>query len=212
MIYSEEYICYAANQVGRSIIDLIENKWIGDIYNTYVEVIEEVLSEFGVVAEELNQERYNRLFLELISYSLGLIMPISANIFAQKAQELFPTKEGIALQDHLCFCDAVASIIEARIIDLKLDRVKELVLVKYEPEIQFGTSHKNIDCWNRIEEYVKIQLGIMREQGEEIVVFGKYIGKALDPEHYPSLEIIGIVYAKEILLDTVRELKKAFTC
>ncbi len=85
-------------------------------------------------------------------------------------------------------------------------------MVKYEPEIQFGTSHKNIDCWNRIEEYVKIQLGIMREQGEEIVVFGKYIGKALDPEHYPSLEIIGIVYAKEILLDTVRELKKAFTC
>ena len=49
MIYSEEYICYAANQVGRSIIDLIENKWIGDIYNTSVEVIEEVLSEFELL-------------------------------------------------------------------------------------------------------------------------------------------------------------------
>jgi hypothetical protein len=48
--------------------------------------------------------------------------------------------------------------------------------------------HKRLDPIDRLEEY---RHSFLKERGSESERFGKWIGRALDPPHYPLLELIG---------------------
>jgi len=51
-----------------------------------------------------------------------------------------------------------------------------------------AATRKKLDPIDLLEEY---RVSWLREHGSEIERFGKRIGKALDPPHYPTLELIG---------------------
>lgn len=210
MKYSKKQINDSANQIMNNIFYLIENKWIKEIYNIYKKTVDEIANKFGCVIKELDHEKYNRLFLELISYSLSLIIYFSSFEFSIKKKHFFFFKMEADVHGRMIFREAVASLTRDKIIQLKIDQLKEIVFTQLEPEIQFGYSDKNIDFWRRVNEYAAIQYGSSEKKGKDVEIFGKYIGKALDAKHCPALEIIGGSYAMDILEDITVEVEKAF--
>ena len=78
-----------------------------------------------------------------------------------------------------------------------LTELREIVIVEMDKETlepTFGEGD-NLNPSNRLIEYLE---AYKSEPGSEIEQFGKYIGKALDASHYPTLEFIGVNFSTVI--------------
>jgi len=89
-----------------------------------------------------------------------------------------------------------------------MSTLREIQCVAIKPQLKFGLGD-SVDPADRLQDYVAT---CMRENGGELVRFGKRIGMALDANHYPVLELIGGCFGETMLLVTKCAMDKSFKC
>ncbi|MGH4121716.1 MAG: hypothetical protein ACREV6_02065 [Clostridium sp.] len=196
MMYSKARIDALTGSVLDEMIKHISERWIEDIYNTYENACSSVLKRFDVKVTELNKDRYDRMFLELLSFGLFLSINIASGIFIIK-KGFF--KKEIDVESKQYFRETIATLTAEYINTHSLNNIPEFVIKEIDPQIVFGYG-EDIYFWNRVNSYAKLYFSEDSE-GKEIELFGKNIGKALDTVHYPILSVIGGQYCNSIVND-----------
>jgi hypothetical protein len=85
-------------------------------------------------------------------------------------------------------------------------RLREITLVAIEPRLSFGFGEK-LDPLSRLEEY---SAASVKQHGNELQCFGKWVGKALDAPNYPLFELIGLTHGAALLRLSRQVVKTVF--
>ena len=164
------------------------------IRDTYAKCCRESLAHVGVVPRELSPEDLQRLDFEMLSFATFLVFGLLKKRIVKRHGLLKrgPDDAGIRY-----FQGELLRHVEGIASDLGCQEITETVLlgldVTQEPEFGPGAQ---VALADRVFEYLEAS---ETEQGSELRLFGKHIGLALDPPHYPVLEVIGTTHWEMLL-------------
>jgi len=153
----------------------------------------------GITYREITEETRLRLLFEMLCFATSQISVFIAQIVARK--KIF-TKEKNAEAEryfNLQVGNNLSNICES----LGMSSLREIVLISITPNFKFGYGDKIDPIIDRIMPYMKMRLN---KPGSELEYFGQHIGKSFDPEHYPTLGLIG----GELGFELAEVTKKAF--
>ncbi|MDO9230207.1 MAG: hypothetical protein Q7U03_11645 [Syntrophales bacterium] len=151
----------------------------------------------------VSDEMRVRLRFECTGFCTFLVTLRSSKYFTEKGWLLRHQNQKLNQMFHGAL--ATAFIEHCNNSGMNALREIQLVAVHPKPEFGFGDCLDPLDC---LEEY---RSAFMKENGGDLVRFGKRIGMALDAAHYPLLEIIGGNLGKQMLLVSDYALAKAFS-
>lgn len=144
-----------------------------------------------------------RLLFEVLCFTAFLSRAPAADFFTERRWLMkTPNVELLTL-----YYSELSGVLHAFCEREGMHRLREIVLTSIQPKIEFAFGDP-LDAKRQYSEYEARQL---RELGSELEFFGKNIGKALDPKHYPILEMIGGVCAKPLLELAAAATKQAFS-
>lgn len=204
MKFDKEYINSSAENILDDILRIIEDKWIYGIYDIYKEICKTSLEKFDVKVLQLTKEKYNRLYLEILSFSIFFSIIYSSKYFVIK-KGLFGKLEP-DIENKNYFKDILVHLTEGIIEYGQMNMITEIVIEQLEPELKFGFG-ENINFWKRVNEYAEVYFSD-GSNGKEIKIFGDYIGMSLDPYNYPILSLIGGEYGIEITRNIIKIIDK----
>jgi hypothetical protein len=181
--------------VQQSVVDVIV-----EAYDRFINGDE--AQRLGIERAKNDQDTRLRLTFEVLCFAAFLSRAPAADFFTEL--RWFKKKPNVELLTlyYTELSRALHSFCERE----GLHKLREIVVVSIKPEIKFGLGDL-LDAKRRYSEY---QAGQLRELGSELEFFGKNIGKALDPKHYPILELIGGVCGKPLLELAAMVTKQAF--
>jgi len=144
-----------------------------------------------------------RLRFECMGFCVFLVTLHSSKYFTVK--KWFHTCQNNKLNQM--FHGALTTAFIKRCNSLGINVLREIQLVAIHPKPEFGFGNF-LDPVDRLEEY---RAAFLKENGGDLVKFGKRIGMALDAAHYPLLEIIGGNFGKQMLLVASYTLANVFS-
>lgn len=176
-----------------------------------VESILEIYSEFcsgdetrrlNILKVSISDDMRMRLHFECMCYCVFLVTLQSSKYFTKKrwfikrpSPKLNQLFHGALVTQFLELCKNSGIL-----------TLREIQVVAISPEVQFGFGNR-VDPIDRLEEY---RSAFVKNRGDDLVIFGKRIGMALDPAHYPTLELIGGNFGKQLLWVSAGALDRAF--
>jgi len=202
--YSEEEIRSKAQDTLACIYKGIEHyNTVQKLSQTYLSFCESSEAKrLGIKYKHVNNEAETRLLFEIIclaTFYTSLIAP-----------KYFPTREIFRKEPQYepirYFNNQVGKYLVEMCNREGMTDLKEITVISIEPEIDFGLGEA-LNPLNRLIEYAKC---FAEQPGAEAERFGKYIGKSLDPYHYPILELLGGFEAKGLLTIADSAMKGVF--
>ena len=183
---------YIAEKV-RLVSGVLES-WMPEAVNIILVSYEAICEEVSKIESKTEtEEMRRRLAFECLCYSAYLCCFISKKFITVK--RFWRNKPDRKLINQ--FNKAIAGELILTCERIGLTELREIVIVEMNKETlepTFGEGD-NLNPSNRLIEYLK---AYESEPGSEIEQFGKYIGKALDAPHYPTLEFIGVNFSTVI--------------
>ena len=156
-----------------------------------------------IAQAHISDEMRLRLRFECMGFCVFLVTLQSSKYFTEK--KWFLTRQNQKLNQTFHGALATAFIEHCNSLGMNVLREIQLVAIHPKPEFGFGDC---LDPVDRLEEY---RAAFLKENGGDLVKFGKRIGMALDAAHYPLLEIIGGNFGKQMLLVASYALAKVFS-
>lgn len=158
--------------------------------------------QLGIKYKHINNEVKTRLLFELICLAAFYTSLIAPKYFP--TQEIF--RKELPYEPIRYFNNQVGKYLVEMCNKEGMTDLKEITVISIEPEIDFGLGEV-LNPLNRLIEYAKCSA---EQPGTEAEHFGKYIGKSLDPYHYPILELLGGFEAKGLLTIADSAMKGVF--
>jgi len=164
---------------------LSELKLAEGMRDAYVESCREAPPQFGVTPRTLACEDFRRHNFEILSFATFLVFGLlKARITKRRAfMRNKPDEAGISY-----FQEQLLHEIHDCALQLKCHEVREIILVKLDPKLEFGCGEP-VAVADRVFDYLEANVS---NRGSELRPFGKHIALALDPPRYPVLELIGM--------------------
>ena len=191
-----------------NVLDLIDQSLLDQ---HIVESILEIYTEFcssdearrlKITQANVSDETRLRLRFECIGFCIFLATLQSPKYLTEK--KWFLARQNQKLNQMFHGALATAFIEHSSSSGMSTLREIQLTAISPKPEFGFGGCIDPVGC---LDDY---RSAFLTENGGELVKFGKRIGMALDPAHYPLLEIIGGNFGKQMLLLANHALAKAF--
>jgi hypothetical protein len=163
---------------------------INDLFQSYREIcnLKEVI-QLGITEKEISEDMRLRIKFEMLCFSSFCASLIISNYYKEESFDMFN------------------GFLAKKIIDISrlegMQNLKEIVLRSIEPDISFGFG-QNLDPLRRLEEY---RYYFVKNRGSELERFGRWIGKALDADHYPLFDLLGGEFGVRLLLLTNQVIK-----
>jgi hypothetical protein len=178
------------NLIDRLLFDQNIVESILEIYTGYSSSDE--ARRLNIAQAHVTDEMRLRLRFECIGFCIFCVTQQSSKYFTEK-KWLFRRPDQKLNQ---IFHGALATAFIEHCNKSGMNALREIQVVAIHPNPEFGFG----DCLDPLDQLEEYRSAFLKENGGELVRFGKRIGMALDAAHYPLLEIIGGNYGKELLL------------
>ena len=188
------------NQIEQSLLDQSIVESILEIYTEFCSSDE--AQRLKIRQANVSDKTRLRLRFECLGFCVFLVTLQSSKYFTEKRWLLTRPNQKLNQMFH----GALATAFMEHCNNSGMSTLREIQVVAISPKPEFGFGD-SLDPVERLEDYGS---AFLKENGRELVKFGKRIGMALDAAHYPILEIIGGNFGEQMLVMAKYALAKAF--
>jgi len=169
-----------------------EAQIVESICDAYRKVVQDVLVGVGASMRDLGDDDLRRLRFEVLSFCVFLMHAHLSGHVTHRPESAFTKPDAGETQ---CFWQRFLARLSERLQPAGSDAAREIILQAVRPSIRFGLGEP-LSLDRRLSQYRDASRA---GQGSELRLFGRHVGLALDPPHYPVLEIIGVQHWDMIL-------------
>ena len=186
--------CYVFDKIAKNVFGLLLTgicfNIAEEICSAYIDLYnEESSKKIGLEVNIINEESVKRILFEILCFGVFLITIQSPKIIEEnKYLKMVPGDESYQyFNENLLF--ALLNYVE-----------KENISSLYDYD-------EPLNATKRVDSYMEL---ISKEPGSELKLFGKNIGIAINPPHWPLLDVIGATHAEFLVEATNLIMKTSF--